>query len=231
VELNFYVSSSLDDERWTPLIDLNAAYTYEPTYKEVLRSYNRSKFLPTFMVEASYEFEHNGGTDPGIPQVLRRQAYWSILSGATGQMYGNKYTWGFIDGWKDYLDTPGAIQMSYVTALFEPRAWYDLIPDQDHTFVIAGYGTFGSRDYVTSARTSSGNLAVAYVPSARTLKVDMSKLSGTATARWYDPAAGVFTNISGSPFANVGSRDFTTPGNNADGPGNEDWVLVLEARS
>ena len=54
----------------------------------------------------------------------------------------------------------------------------------------------------------------------------MSKLSGTVTARWYDPTAGTFTDISGSPFANSGSHNFTTPGNNADG--DEDWVLVLE---
>jgi len=67
---------------------------------------------------------------------------------------------------------------------------------------------------------------MAYVPSARTITVDMTQLSGPATARWYDPAAGTFTGIAGSPFANSGSRDFTTPGINADEE--SDWVLVLE---
>jgi hypothetical protein len=47
------------------------------------------------------------------------------------------------------------------------------------------------------------------------------------TARWYDPTAGTFTNIPGSPFANVGSMQFATPGTNAGG--DDDWVLVLEA--
>ena len=37
---------------------------------------------------------------------------------------------------------------------------------------------------------------------------------------------GVYTTISGSPFANSGSRNFTTPGNN--GTGTNAWVLVLE---
>jgi len=56
-------------------------------------------------------------------------------------------------------------------------------------------------------------------------------MSGPVTARWYDPAAGTFTDIPGSPFANDDTRQFTTPGDNADGPGNEDWVLVLEVPS
>jgi hypothetical protein len=51
---------------------------------------------------------------------------------------------------------------------------------------------------------------------------------GPVTARWYDPASGSYTTIAGSPFANQGSQDFTTPGDNADGPGNPDWVLVLQ---
>ena len=172
--------------------------------------------------------------------MLRRQEYWSILSGATGQLYGNHYTWQFIcderdaegnclGGWKDQLDSPGAIQMGYLTALFSPLAWYNLVPDQDHTLVTAGFGTFGADDYVTAARTPDGTLAMAYMPTASTVTVDMSQLSGPVTARWYDPAAGTFTDITGSPFDNVGSLDFTTPGDNADGAGNEEWVLVLEA--
>jgi len=67
---------------------------------------------------------------------------------------------------------------------------------------------------------------MAYVPSARTITVDMSQLSGLATARWYDPVVGTFTSIAGSPFINTGSHLFTTPGTHADGEA--DWVLILE---
>jgi Protein of unknown function (DUF4038)/Putative collagen-binding domain of a collagenase len=238
VQLNYQESSSLDDGSWAPFIQLNASYTHVLTadgtaaglrtlYDLILRDYNRPNFLPTFLVEAGYEFEENSENyAPGVPRVLRLQEYWSNLSGTTGQLYGNRYTWQFLDGWKNQLDTPGAVQMAYVTALFEPRAWYDLVPDQGHTVVTSGFGTFGSNDYVTAARTPDGTLVMAYVPSARTLAVDMSKLSGPVMARWYDPTVGTFTNISGSPFANAGSHNFTTPGNNSGGDG--DWVLVLE---
>ena len=59
VELNYSTSGSLEDQSWAPLIELNAAYTYFPTYAQVLTEYNRSNFKPVFMVEANYEFEHN----------------------------------------------------------------------------------------------------------------------------------------------------------------------------
>jgi hypothetical protein len=71
---------------------------------------------------------------------------------------------------------------------------------------------------------------MAYVPDRRTIAVDMGKLAGAVTARWYDPASGEFREIEGSPLANIGTKRFESPGMNADGKGNEDWVLVLETR-
>jgi hypothetical protein len=83
-----------------------------------------------------------------------------------------------------------------------------------------------SSDYVTTARTPDGRLVMAYLPTRRTVAVNMSRLAGAATARWYDPSRGTYTQIEGSPFANRGKRTFTPPANNADGDG--DWVLILE---
>src|SRR5438105_5419130 len=127
IELNYLVSGSLDDPRWKPVIDVCASYTYYPPYAQVQKDYNRPDAMPVVMIESDYEFERNS-----TPAVLRRQEYWSILAGATGQLYGNAYTWPFTPGWKEKLDTPGAIQMAHVRAAFEPRAWHELIPDQKH---------------------------------------------------------------------------------------------------
>jgi hypothetical protein len=233
VQFDYPVSSSLDDTNWTANITLNGTYTYFPTYAQSLTDYSRTNFLPNFMVEANYEFEDNLG-HLGIltPQILRRQEYWAMLSGAAGQLYGNHYTWQLINGWQTNLNTPGTIQFGYVKALFESRAWYNLIPDTNHLVVTSGYGTFttsgsvNDSDYATAARTSDGTLIVAYMPTTRTLTMDMSKLSGAGLARWYDPAQGTYIQVPGSPFANTGTRDFTPPGNNGDGQG--DWILVLE---
>jgi hypothetical protein len=233
VELDYEISGSLDDPNWEPIISLCGSYTYYPTYAQVLKDYNRANFMPVFMMESDYEFEFRS-TPPG----LRKEEYWSLLSGAAGQMYGNGYTWPFKAGWETNLDTPGAIQMAYVKALFEPRRWFDLVPDQTHKVVIAGYGTFdptsteGNRyimtsDYVTAARTPDGNLVMAFMPTYRPVTVDMTQLSGPATARWYDPSCGKYLPIAGSPFKNTGKHMFIPPQHNADG--DEDWVLVLEA--
>jgi Putative collagen-binding domain of a collagenase len=64
------------------------------------------------------------------------------------------------------------------------------------------------------------------LPTVRAITVNMATLSGPATARWYDPSDGAFSEVPGSPFANLGSAVFTPPGNNSAGDG--DWVLLLE---
>ena len=118
--------------------------------------------------------------------------------------------------------------MANIVALFSPRRWYDLVPDQDHTLVTSGYGSFGQDDYVTAARTPDGKLAIAYLPSGGTVTVDLGTLSGPVAARWYDPTDGTFTTIGDGPLANTGNVMLTTPGTNSDGA--DDWVLVLEAQ-
>jgi hypothetical protein len=233
IELNYLVSSSMDDPRWRPLIGLDAAYTYSPTYAEVLKAYNRNGFIPVFLVEAGYEFEQNiSAVSPGTPQTLRRQEYWSLLSGASGQFYGNHYTWQFIPDWKSNLDTPGSQQMAYLVKLFTGLPWYLLVPDQKHTLLTSGYGTFASTgnvdssDYATAARTPDGKLAIAYLPTVRTITIDASKLASTPAARWYDPTAGTFT--AATPLSSSGNTEtFRPPDKNS--AGDSDWLLVLTA--
>ena len=122
VELHVGQSVSSDDPKWAAIVSLNAAYCYGPPYIQVLRGYNNpARTIPVFMVEAVYEFEGNAQSNTSTPSTLRRQEYWSILSGATGQLYGNGYTWPFKPGWKSHLDTPGAAQMVHLKAFFESR--------------------------------------------------------------------------------------------------------------
>src|SRR5262249_4790055 len=84
-------------------------------------------------------------------------------------------------------------------------------------------------DYLTAARTPDGATVLAYLPTVRTVTVDMTKLGASVNASWYDPTIGTYSTISGSPFAHTGSRNFTPPGGHRDGSG--DWVLVREAPS
>jgi Protein of unknown function (DUF4038)/Putative collagen-binding domain of a collagenase len=232
VELNYEISTSSDDPRWRGIIGLNAAYTYAPTYAEVLKAYQRPHHLPVVMIEANYEGEH----EYTGPSTLRRQEYWTMLSGATGQFYGNKYTWPFLDGWGQHLDTIGSRQMTFVTNLFVRRRWFDLVPDTRHRLVVSGYGSFSASgdvndsDYVTAARTPDGRLAIAYLPTGQPIVVDMRRMSGgRVRAQWYDPTSGRYSKVDGSPVAARGQHRFTVPGPNHEG--DPDWVLVLTTRS
>jgi hypothetical protein len=230
-ELDYVVSSSLDDTNWDSILGLNGTYTYYPTYARLQQDYNRANFLPNFLVEANYEFESLQGPVTTAP-ILRKQEYWTMTSGACGQMYGNHYTWPFSSGWQNFLDTPGAIEIGYLKAFFEARAWYNLVPDTNHVVVTAGYGTYSDtgyvadNDYLTDAATPDGSLVVIYTPVIRQFTVDMSQLAGLAAAHWFDPAGGIYYPITGSPFTNSGMLNFTPPTNNADGDGG--WVLVIE---
>jgi hypothetical protein len=232
VELNYPMSLSTDNPNWADLVDLNSAYTYAPTYAEVLRGYDRSPTLPVIMIEANYEGENNEGGPPANAEILRRQEYWAMLSGATGQFYGNHYTWGFQSGrWKDQFDTIGATEVAYMVRFFTSLPWYDLVPDQAHTLVTSGFGNpamtglVSDNEYAPAAMTADGSLGIVYVPTPRTITVAMSRFRGPVTARWFDPTNGSYTAATDGPMANNGTYEFKPNGTNSQGDG--DWVLVL----
>ena len=215
------------------------AYSYAPTYNVVLNAYNSTPTTPVILGEGNYEFENNIGYSGGVTDtyLLRETAYWTLTSGGIGgYLYGSKYTWR--STWASdpgkLLDTTGAAQIAHINTLFNGIQWWTLVPDQNHAVVTAGYGTYTKGDseprhntYCSTAASADRRLAVVYCPAHTTLTVAMSTFSGAVIARWYDPSNGTFTAISGSPFPNSGSGDFTMPGNNADG--DPDWVLLLEA--
>lgn len=235
VELNVFTSSSLDDPTWIPLVSLNSTYTYSPTYMQMLHSYNQKPTTPAYLVEAHYDLENVGNPpDFGTPAVLRREEYWTMLTGGTGQFYGNKYTWSFADGWQGKIDTPEVEQLGIWKQFFASLPWQKLIPDQTHSILTGGFGTWGDfktrvsqTDYVTAASTADKGVAVVYMPAARAITLNMSQLRGPARARWFDPSNGTYKAVAGSPVANTGSHTFTPPEKNHAGDG--DWVLLLEA--
>ena len=134
-----------------------------------------------------------------------------MLSGGAGQIYGNAYLWTMRDGWQSHLDTPGVAQIKYWKDFFLSIPWQNLVPDEDHSVLTAGAGSFGDidtrvseSDYATAARTPDGSTVVACIPTARTFTIDMTKLHGKAKAQWFDPSNGAYQGVSGGPIANTG---------------------------
>src|SRR5882724_9656251 len=234
IQLDYFVSESQDDPNWIPRINTNGVYTYYPTYAETLIAYNKPTVMPVLFLEENYEDESNVG-EPGTPKVLRRQEYWSLTAGAlAGHMYGSFWIDRFDPAWQSHLNTQSVRELGYFKTFMTSVAWYDLVPDQTHSLLTAGYGTFNdndfhisNNDYATAAKALDGSLAVIYTPVIHTLTIALTIFRGPVIARWYDPTANTFATIFGSPFPNIGTHDFTTPGNNSAGDG--DWVLVLEA--
>jgi Protein of unknown function (DUF4038) len=158
IELNYNVSTSFDDPTWTPLVELASAYSYQPTYDAVLRAYDATPIKPVFMVEANYEFENNTRGPNTTDETLRRQEYWTMLSGATGQLYGNGYTWRLNDRrWKQHFDTPAVNQLGLMATLV--AEWFDPTNGErrpaSQPFTTPGKNSAGDQDWVLIAKTST----------------------------------------------------------------------------
>jgi hypothetical protein len=207
-------------------LSFNTVYTYELIHPRLYRAYHRNPAEPFILIESSYEGEHNASK-----VQIRRQAYWSVLCGGFGHVFGNNPIWHF-DGpglfpvketWQQAMDLPGSVGMKHWGGLFRSRRWYELVPDEKHKVVTRGLGEFRGLDYLAAARTVDGSTVIAYLPTSRTIAVDMTRISGNrARAWWFDPRSG--SGSDAGDFATQGLRELTPPGTG-------DWVLVLDDAS
>jgi len=228
VQFDYPVSASLDNTNWASIVNLNFVYSYYAQYERVQREYKRTNVMPIVMIEGHYEYQTNYYGDFGTIPVLRRQMYWSMLSGAIGHCYGNDAVWPFQPGWDApaIFNSQAISELKHVTALFQSRRWHAFAPDINRTVLTAGFGTYATNavvsanNFATCSRETNGHTVMVYAPTQRAMTIDMTKISGTnALAWWFDPRTGVATNF--GPFATTGTRVFTPPTTN-------DWVLVLD---
>ena len=207
-------------------------------YDMIAADYALSPAKPTIDAEANYEEIPNNlgkGSSPITAYDVRKKAYWSLFAGAFGVTYGDMNVYQFwtptgaisdfptapMTTWKQALDAPGARQMQFVKKLIQSRPILSRIPDQ--SLITSGSGT--GTDHLQATRDANGSYALVYSASGQLLSVDLSKLTGTVSANWYDPRDGSYTPI--DTYPNTGTRDFTPP---SSGEGN-DWVLVLDDAS
>jgi hypothetical protein len=202
----------------------------------MLAAYNSSPVLPTLLGEANYETGNNMGTlsSPANAFITRQEMWYAMTSGATGHIFGNEHVNHFDSSYQSNLDTTATKQVKYLSQLFNQYPWWTFAPDSAHVVVTAGYGSYNGNNgnmynatYATTAWDGADH-SVTYTPVSTTLTVNMAKFSQPVKASWYDPTTGNTTVVSGSPFANSGLQNFTTPsGTHSDGTNTNDWVLVL----
>jgi len=223
-------SAALDYWRGEKWLQVNNVYTYEPVYYSSTKQYRDPENLAFFLLESAYENEHQA-----TEQRLRTQAYQAILSGAAGHVFGNNPIWHF-DGpglypapvpWKQALGSRGAESMTHLCTLFSPISWWLLEPDFDSKLLIGGHGVEEER--AVAARAADRSFAIVYLPTRRTITIDLAELAGvTVDASWYDPASGEFVPVEGAPFAREAVITLTPESRNS--AGYSDWVLELTSR-
>jgi hypothetical protein len=217
----------------TPFFAFNTTYSYLPAYLKSRIDYAHGQSKPHLFIESKYEFDPDRGT---TQQWLRAQAYYALLTGAMGQIYG--HWWGFMSldptlrrritgkDWKSSLDSPGVRSMGHLHQLFAKLPWTTLVPDETYEVLLTGQGWQGSIRFPVLARSADGSLAVAYLPHDP-ITIDLDRLQKPLRARFYDPTDGTFSDVPGSPLTAGGHREFAPPAKNASG--DRDWVLLLEA--
>lgn len=225
-------TSGLDVALPTTRLDLNTTYTYHPAHLKSLADYHHPSALPHFLIESKYEDDQLGTTQ----RWLRAQAYTALLTGAVGQVFGNRWIWTFTRptlfnrllgrNWSAALDSPGSRSMGFWRLLFQKLPWTRLEPDERFEVLLSGQGSKGSINYPVLARTADGELAVVYVPTERGVTLDLGRFNGPLRARWYDPTTGGFSPASQSPLAAHGEHPFVPSGRN--GSGDSDWLLLVE---
>jgi hypothetical protein len=154
-----------------------------------------------------------------------------MTSGGAGYEFGNEHVNHFDGSYASNLNTTATLQQRYILQLFYRFDWQNFAPDQTHQVVTAGYGTSTTNNlnlfnatYATTTWDGS-TTSITYAPVSTTLTVNLARFSAPVNAYWFDPTAGTYSTISGSPFTNSGTHNFTSPAAHSDTF--QDWVLVL----
>ena len=119
------------------------------------------------------------------------------------------------------MNTHGMQYVSHCFSFFGSIPWYNLIPDTTTDVVTEGRGVKGSTEYICAAKSPEGDWYVMYIPTGRTIYVNVKEMSGnTMRMHWYNPRTGYFIQI-----GHVGGTDaqfgLVTPDDN-------DWVIVFD---
>jgi len=166
---------------------------------------------------------------------VRRAAYWSLLvAPPAGVTFGHNSIWvwaekpelpegherlGTVAPWREGLCTPGILSMSALHRFFESITWWRLRPATE--LLVQQPGKENPQQFVATAKTDDGDLAVAYLPAGCSIALQTETLKRPAVARWFNPRTGEWTDA-GKVIE--GTQNFTTPDNS-------DWVLCVEAKN
>ncbi|GAA4165275.1 DUF4038 domain-containing protein [Shinella granuli] len=207
-------------------LKLDTVYTYGDVAAAALARHRSGPRRPFFLIESRYENEHGVGASE-----IRKIAYGALLSGASGQVYGNNPVWhfggpGLYDapvGWEQALASEGAQSIGHLARFFERLDWWRLRP-ADPTFAVRATGLPTAT--AISALADDGTFAVVYLYDALSVEIDAHGLAAADLAfEWYDPSTGALSR-SGPLDRNAGIHRLQAP-STQNASGSSDWLLLV----
>ena len=226
-------SEYVHDEPWLDFHTCQSGHARNSeNWRFIEADYARTPTRPCMDAEPGYEDMPDGlhTLDGGYLDDwdARKALYWALFAGAHGHTYGCNPVWqmwhpgrqpllGARRPWYEAIDLPGASQMQHARNLLLSRPFLERVPDQSLIVSEVGTGTH----HVRATRDAEGRYALVYVPAAKPVELDLSKLSGQRVAGyWYNRRMGVACSI--GVFDKQDQANFIPP------CGVPDWVLVLD---
>lgn len=181
----------------------DSEYFGEDNWKYVAKDYELSN-KPTLDGEPSYEWILQGLHDDTQPywvaRDIRRYAYWSVLAGAAGHIYGdnsimqfftskeNGVSYGAWEHWKAAMHHEGSGQMKYLKELITS---VDFTNGKMRDDLVVG-GQLNRYDRI--AVFAGDNFLIAYSFSGKSFTIDVSMYKGLE-AYYFKPSTGVYSYI------------------------------------
>jgi hypothetical protein len=104
---------------------------------------------------------------------------------------------------------------------FSALSWHKLVPDTNSQITESGMGKLASNDYAVTAMASDGSFLVSYLPSPRTITINLNQLKPKSlSAQWFNPLTGKM--LPGNKISGKGRQKFQPPSQP------HDWVLLIK---
>ncbi|HLH02608.1 MAG TPA: DUF4038 domain-containing protein [Bryobacteraceae bacterium] len=175
----------LHNEPWLAA-DMIQTWADYPSIPERLRHmYGLTPPKPVILGEGAYEEGPEYPTKPITPLVVRKQAYWAYLSGASFT-YGHNDMWRKNPTWRKSLTSEGARDMSVLKKIFASFDWWHLVPDD--SILMEGPGA--GREQNAAARSADNSWRLVYLSHAGPVRVDMRVSGRFAEGFWINPRDG-----------------------------------------
>lgn len=230
-----------DGEQWIRFIMLQSGHGLTPkNYELVKAEYERENTMPVWDGEPAYEMMPTAWTmETDVPRhgpwMVRRRAYWSLLSGSFGHTYGHGSVWSSIGEhernilgpitWCEALENPGANQMRHLRAFMESLQTMTAVPCQQiFTQACRREGTLETHAQAACTK----DYVCVYLPSGGSAELDLSSVWSKAEAGvWYwNPVSGQFScEAAQTVVPDSGRLTVSAPTEGEE----QDWIVLLTA--